>query len=90
MPLLKSYSAMMKEERSIDGLPTAEYFLFRLSHAFDVIQLFRVGLEKNPPLEPGYAFTYGRFMVHCWDLVWMGLLLLYGLALGSKRENGFT
>ena len=60
-----------------------------ISYFFNVVQLSWLGMEKDPPVEPYYTFIDGRFLVHSGDMVWMGLLFLYRLALAGEGENGF-
>ena len=80
----------MKKAEYINGLRVSEYFFLRLSHGSDVVQLFWLGMEKDPSLEPVYTSTYSRIMVHIGHLVWMGLLLLHRLALGCEGKNGIA
>ena len=44
-------------------------------------------LGKNKGSKFNYAFTNGFLLVHFGDMVWIWLLLLYGLALPGKNET---
>jgi len=66
-------------------VPGSQLFLLCLSYTVHPFQYNRVGISSYTKTAPGHYFAHGIFMVCVGDMVRLGILLLYRMALRSTQ-----
>src|SRR5438552_820733 len=78
----------LKTTNSFNVVVSISQLLFlRLSHISYFFQHIRMDISKNKEMEFDHTFVNRFFMVCFRNMVWLGILFLYRLALACKKTS---